>query len=375
MMEKNNKEALHDLKGIIFKLVRLNTLEKLRRPFKKTLHMRIIPILCIISLLFISPASAQKTAKYAGEFISVGTGSRALGMGGAFVAVAEGSIASYWNPAGLIQLEYPEIQLMYAERFKGVVKYNYATAAMPFQDDAALGIGIMRTGVDDIPITRLLNPELRLDDIFQDENGNSVRNIAVVDHYVNDVEYVAYFSYARKWRGSRSLGANAKFIRKSVGDNSAWGIGFDIGLVTPLRDNLQLGINIQDVTTTLIAWDTGTKELITPNIKWGLAYRFLFNSLDILPAIDVDTRFEGREFASQAHFGGVSLDFHYGLEFGYRGVVFLRAGSDIGKLTAGAGIQLPTLRFDAAFLNHQDLGDTYRISAALTLNRKENQGQ
>jgi len=42
----------------------------------------------------------------------VGSGARAAGMGGAFIAVADDATASSWNPAGLIQLEKPEISVV-----------------------------------------------------------------------------------------------------------------------------------------------------------------------------------------------------------------------------------------------------------------------
>ena len=42
----------------------------------------------------------------------VGSGARAIGMGGAFIAVADDSTAASWNPAGLIQLERPEASIV-----------------------------------------------------------------------------------------------------------------------------------------------------------------------------------------------------------------------------------------------------------------------
>ncbi len=42
----------------------------------------------------------------------VGSGARAVGMGGAFIAVADDATAASWNPAGLIQLERPEISIV-----------------------------------------------------------------------------------------------------------------------------------------------------------------------------------------------------------------------------------------------------------------------
>ena len=55
----------------------------------------------------------------------VGSGARAAGMADAFVAIADDATAASWNPAGLVQLEYPEIAVVGAyngiiEEFNGV---------------------------------------------------------------------------------------------------------------------------------------------------------------------------------------------------------------------------------------------------------------
>jgi long-subunit fatty acid transport protein len=42
----------------------------------------------------------------------VGSGARALGMGGAFIAIADDATAASWNPGGLIQLDKPEISIV-----------------------------------------------------------------------------------------------------------------------------------------------------------------------------------------------------------------------------------------------------------------------
>src|SRR5262249_40826491 len=46
-----------------------------------------------------APAGATK---YAGEFMKIAVGARAVGMGGAFSAVADDATSPYWNPAGMI---------------------------------------------------------------------------------------------------------------------------------------------------------------------------------------------------------------------------------------------------------------------------------
>jgi len=53
------------------------------------------------------------------SFNPVGSGARALGMGGAFIAVADDATAASWNPAGLTQLKYPECSLVGAFYHRG----------------------------------------------------------------------------------------------------------------------------------------------------------------------------------------------------------------------------------------------------------------
>ncbi|MFH1138266.1 MAG: outer membrane protein transport protein [Pseudomonadota bacterium] len=81
----------------------------------------------------------------------VGSGARSLGMGGAFIGVADDATAASWNPGGLIQLEKPEFSVVGAwfkrdEKIKfgtnpeasglqsvNKASLNYFSFALPFQ--------------------------------------------------------------------------------------------------------------------------------------------------------------------------------------------------------------------------------------------------
>lgn len=319
-------------------------------------------------------AGQWRVAKYAGESMSIGVGARALGMGGAHVAVASDVTAGYWNPAGLMGLADPQLAAMHAERFAGVVNYDYFGAAAPLGRTLAVALTVTRTAVDDIPITtRLRNPERALGELYS-ENGVLVRNTPRIEKYVNDAEWAWLLSVARTRSESLWYGVSAKVVHKSIGDFDAWGLGFDAGVRWNAVERLLVGGVLQDVTTTVLVWDsTGTRELLLPSLRLGVAYPLPLGWLRgvIVPACDVDVKFEGRKRAAQLHAGRASADFHFGLEYAFRQVVALRIGSDVGHLAFGVGVRLPQLDVDYACLSHDQLGTTHRISLQLTIQKEK----
>ncbi len=88
----------------------------------------------------------------AAQPVAIGAGARAMGMGGAFAAVADDATASTWNPAGLTQCERPEASLsasltrFRAESVDGSAdqdtraEIDHAAAMLPF-----FALGCMQT--------------------------------------------------------------------------------------------------------------------------------------------------------------------------------------------------------------------------------------
>jgi len=315
--------------------------------------------------------AAQQIAKYAGEFLSIGVGGRALGLGGAYAALANDASAAYWNPAALARLDYPEFMLMHDERFGGMENYDFGAVAIPYGTHTTFAVSLMRLGVDGIPDSR---------DAGIDANGNYVprgqyQNFVRIDEsritYFNSADWALYFTYSKRVSNNLTYGINLKILRRGLEVASATGIGFDIGVLYSPRENWFVAANVQDVTTTLIAWSTGTNELISPTLKLGTAYFIDLFQGRFAPTVDVDVRFENRQFASIAHLGPISFDPHMGLEFDYKNTVALRVGyNDVKQLTLGAGLHLRKLDIDysfARFNQENDLGDTHRISLRMIL--------
>lgn len=334
-----------------------------------------VKVLTLLLSLFFSLSIFGQTeiGKYAGEFLSLGVGGRALGMGGASVAAANDVTSGYWNPAGLAKMNYPQISLMHEEHFGSLVNYNYAAVAIPYKNDMSFGISAIRLGIDGIPNTTdaLIDRETG-ESITDPTNYNWGLDYTKITEFSN-TDWAFFLSFAKRHSSNLYWGANVKIIRRDIAQNSATGIGFDVGAIYMPYENLTLGANIMDVTTTLLAWDTGLNELIAPTLKVGGAYELQFLGGVFTPALDFDVRFENRRTASTFNLGPVSFDPRFGVEYNYKNLIAVRGGyNDVKQFTVGAGVKLPKLNIDYTFATFNEsssekLPDTHRISLILTL--------
>lgn len=327
--------------------------------------------LLVILLIFSGTHFAQTTfGKYAGEFLTLGAGGRAMSLGGANVALVNDVTAGYWNPAALIKVDHAQFSLLHEEHFGSLVNYNYAGIAIPYKDDMSFSFNVIRLSIDGIPDTRKA---------LYDKNGDGIIDINIdgVDYSkiteFNNTDWAFYFSFAKRLSDNLSWGASVKIIRRDLAEYGATGIGFDLGAIYKASEYLTLGANIQDITTTLVAWDTGRNELISPTIKFGGAYLIKVPGGTLTPVLDLDIRFEDRKFASNFNVGPVSFDVHSGLEYQYKNIFAVRAGySDVEQLTLGAGLRFPKLNIDYSFArftqsSDERLEDSHRISLIFSL--------
>lgn len=358
----------------------------LRRHFP----LRIVLAVCLVLVLVALPSSvsAQKIAKYGADFLAGGVGGRALGMGGVHVGITNDVSAIYWNPAGLSGLMYPQISYMHAERFAGAVSFDYAGAAIPISKASTVGITLIRSGVDDIPVT------LNAWDIERNQPKPNPENFI---ERISAADYAFMLSYARSISDDLTIGITGKVIRRSIGDFAdAWGYSFDIG-ARWRTGPLVLGANLQDVSTMLQSWSVNQGELaqledfgqelpeggtflVLPVLRLGAGYLMPFPQSTLVLAADVDVAFDGQQ-AYVLNAGDVSFHPRIGLEYTFKDVVSLRTGisrvlvsDDLGldvTPNVGAGLKLNQFTIDYGFGDFagvsSDLGFSHRISARLVL--------
>jgi hypothetical protein len=283
--------------------------------------------------LLAAPAYAQtNTPKYSNEFLNLGAGARSLGMGKVQVSLTNDATAGYWNPAALANqtTKYDGV-LMHSELFSGVVKNDYAAFSMPLDDKSVIGATLLRSGVDNIADTRSLINE------YGNVQYDKITYFSVAD-------YALLLSYARKLGPEGlSVGGNAKLIYRNVGSYAnAYGFGIDAG-VQYNHNGWRLGLMARDITTTFNAWSidaekfkantipgeaipTNSTELTLPRLVLGIGYQFkLPGQFTALTAVDLEATTDGQR---NTLISGkpVSIDPRFGVEFGYRSLVFLRGG-------------------------------------------------
>ena len=278
-----------------------------------------------ISLFLALCLSLELFAAGSGAFLRIGVGARALGMGGAFVAIADGPTASYWNPAGLAQLGAPQLSSMYTDQFGLGIKYGFVGYAHPISLDKAWAASLIHLSAGKIPITKL------------DINGRPI-----IVKYISDSADALFLSYAQTFL-SFPLGVTLKGIHQSLGSVSGWGIGFNLGSKFELFNGLYLGAVIK---MGGLVWSTGEKENFPVTVTFGAAY-YPFSSLVV--SLDAELQSNHR------------LRLHVGGEYNPIPQVALRAGFNGGSPTAGVGIEVQQFQIDYALMLHK-LGISHRIS-------------
>jgi hypothetical protein len=365
--------------------------------------MRIKILLQVLMLAFFINASAQ-FRKYSNEFLNIGAGARALGMGGANIASVRDGTSGYWNPANIALIkEDPSLSLMHAEYFAGIGKYDFAGIAIPVKNSGrSIGFSLMRFGIDDIPNTLfLVEPDGTV-------NYNNIETFSSAD-------YAFLFSMGQVIKENEkvtiSVGGNAKIIHRNVGSFAkAWGFGLDGG-VTVAADKWKLAAVLRDATTTFNTWSFSfterekevlymtnndipeqSTELTAPRLILGGAYRFDFSEkLSLLTEASFDMTFDGKR-NTLIKTNAFSIDPRAGLEVNYNDIMYLRGGvsnfqqalkdgdtTNLQKVwifqpALGAGFRINNVGIDYAFTNLANQTSplyTHVVSLNINLRRKE----
>lgn len=285
-------------------------------------------------------AEAQEQgAGDAAHFLRDGLGARACGVGGAFVALADDVMASYWNPAGLPSVLGFRIGGAYENKFAGL---GVSQCLASVYSGGSWGLGIL---------------------------------------WFNLEPYSVWFlSAATIWKNAQ-IGISGKLYRFASGLQSAEGLGFDFGALfrVPFEEegfDLTLGLVSRDIGWSTIRWQGAGVDMID-HVAWvnrlgiALSSEGLFGPWSLMA--DLEFAFRRPPLAGEIDYISKSLQLRLdlgvevwfqvvALRAGLAGIGFDEMGGPLIRPTLGVGVRVIRAEFDAAWTT-SPLGSTYLLSA------------
>lgn len=272
----------------------------------------------------------------AAQFLKLGAGARAAGMGEAYSAVCADAGAVYWNPGALSALRGVSGTFTHAGLF-GALTYDYLGYAQSLKNIGTVALGIQYLSAGRIPET----------DSGGFETGNNM----------TPVQLAVSAAYSRKI-GGFGIGAAAKYIRSRLA-GSASALAADAGILSPglINDKLRLAFVVQNAGGGL---KYGQRADPLPlNFKLGGAFSF---SDKLILGLDVNFPRDNGLYAG----AGAEYLFRYSaVSFAGRLGYNTRTPGDIDGMagvSAGLGIMFRNLALDYAFIPFGSLGSAHRIS-------------
>lgn len=196
--------------------------------------MKLIKILIFVCCLFTFVNASDVISKVgttAGTALKIGVGTRAIGMGGAFTAVANDASAMYWNPGGVAMVQNKEVEFNHTSWIKDV-NNDFLGLTVPVQGLGSLGVFVSTLTMDEMEVTTVDKPD-GTGEMF--DAGTLVVGL----------------HYSRMLTDNFSIGFNAKYIQDKIWHMTANGFAMDIGVLyrIPLFNEFRIGSCISNYGT------------------------------------------------------------------------------------------------------------------------------
>jgi len=326
--------------------------------------------------LFISTSGAvtNKSGTAAAQFLKIGVGARAMGLGGAMVASSSDAYSLYWNPAGITKVRRPTLAGSHTQWFADI-KHNFFSFVLPVNDISAVGLQVIVLNMDDMEVTTVNEPQ-----------GTG--------EFFGASDIAIGATYGLRVTNFFSLGFTGKYIQQSIYNEKASTFALDIGslLDVPFY-GVQLGMNFsnfggklqmdgRDLTREFDLNPNNTLNVgVETRLKtepWELPVNFRVGiSMDVLGTAE-------NVFNSQNSRFTLSIDGNhptdapeyvaFGAEYAFKELLMLRGGyrlnRDVEKFFYGIGLNIPvtgaTFGFDYAIASFDELDYIHIFSGSLS---------
>ncbi|MDD5594607.1 MAG: hypothetical protein PHG97_07720 [Candidatus Margulisbacteria bacterium] len=283
-------------------------------------------------LIIVVLLASQSFAQTAFDPLSIAIGARPLGMGGAFVAVADDGNTLFNNPAGLGEIDSVKFTSMSGALLEDV-NYTVLGGILPFGNQFSLGAGYAGAFVSGLEI--------------RDARGN----LGGSANYGNSTAFIAL---GKKLNDRSSLGLSLKYYFASASERSSGnGWNIDAGLLQSGWNWLKLGLVGRNlIGTSRINYQNGQSEPLPFSIRAGTKIYLLGNGFDAAIGSPWETNLVAdADFFPQ---GSTPMSLHTGLEFSPSPFLAVRAGVDRSNLTGGLSLKIAGFGFHYAYHPYGD---------------------
>jgi len=337
---------------------------------------KLIILLIVITIQAASFAGDfSKVGTAAAQFLKIGVGARAMGLGGSFTALANDVSTLYWNPAGITNLRGFSFAVTHTEWFANI-SHDFAGVVYSLSSSDIIALNVIALNTGEQEVTTVTQPE-----------GTGV--------YYDVSDLAIGLSYARTLTDRFSVGLTVKYIQQNLYNESANTFAVDIGtfLRTGFHD-LVIAMNMSNfgggmqlegrdlITLTDINNQVSGNYNPDAQLKtepWPLPLIFRVGiALDLVGGNDPIIRSENNRFTlaiDGVHPNDNTEKVNIGGEYAWNENIFARLGYkinyDVETWTFGVGLKFNIgsnqVGFDYALVDFNDLGKVSQISLELGL--------
>jgi len=169
----------------------------------------IIVIILCLAISSVTFADFSKVGTAAAQFLKIGIGARAMGMGETFVAVANDASTLYWNPAGLTNLS--KISLVGSHsQWLADISHDFIGITFPWGRSNVVGISATALNVPEQEVTTVSQPD-----------GAGI--------YYDVTDIAIGLSFARALTDRFSTGLTVKYVQQNAYNETANTLAIDLG--------------------------------------------------------------------------------------------------------------------------------------------------
>ncbi len=297
----------------------------------------------------------QRAGTAAAQFLKIGIGARALGMGESYVAIANDAEALYWNPAGISRFIKHSVFFSHTQWVVDI-DLEYAGLVYHLDDMNSIGVAFTYLHTDEMKETTELQP------------FGTGRNFSYSD-------FLVALTYGRNMTDKFSFGVSVKYMQENIAELTTNGILFDLGTFYETGwESIRFGVSVTNLGQEIAP--TGTIKYQNLQSEFIEVSEFQSSPPPILFRLGI----AGEIIENDSHRLTTSIQLNHpndneenvniGFEYMWRDMLALRAGYKTARIeedfSIGAGLYLPIansdLRVDYAFTNFGRLGYVNRFS-------------